>query len=49
MEGVIMKKYFEKIYKNSKTEFYNLINHNLQNNAKMFIVTANPEIQLLLF
>lgn len=38
-----MKKYFEKIYKDSKSNFYNLVNSNLKNNKKMFIVTANPE------
>lgn len=38
-----MKKYFEKIYKGSKTEFYKILKHNIINNKKMFIVTANPE------
>ncbi len=38
-----MFKYFEKIYKNSANDFYNLVNENIKNNNKMFIVTANPE------
>lgn len=38
-----MKDYFEKIYKNSKNEFYDLVNINLKSNNKMFIITANPE------
>lgn len=38
-----MIKYFEKMYKGSKTEFYKLVKENLKNDAKMFIVTANPE------
>lgn len=42
-----MKKYFKKIYKNSKNEFYDLVNNNLKNNNKMFIVTANPETLMI--
>lgn len=38
-----MKKYFEKIYKDSASNFYSLVKNNLINNKKMFIVTANPE------
>lgn len=38
-----MIKYFEKMYKGSKTEFYKLVKENLKNDTKMFIVTANPE------
>lgn len=38
-----MKKYFEKIYKDSASNFYSLVENNLINNKKMFIVTANPE------
>ena len=42
-----MKKYFEKIYKNSKIEFYDLVSNNLKNNRKMFVVTANPETLMI--
>lgn len=42
-----MKRYFEKIYKNSKNEFYDLVNNNLKNNNKMFVVTANPETLMI--
>ena len=42
-----MKQYFEKIYKNSKNEFYSLVNNNLKQNNKMFIVTANPETLMI--
>lgn len=42
-----MKEYFNKIYKNSKNEFYNIINSKLKNNNKMFIVTANPETLMI--
>ncbi len=42
-----MKKYFEKIYKDSADNFYNLVEHNLINNTKMFIVTANPETLMI--
>ncbi len=42
-----MKEYFEKIYKNSPDNFYNLIKNNLINNKKMFIVTANPETLMI--
>lgn len=38
-----MKKYFEKIYKGSKTEFHKIVEQNIINNKKMFIITANPE------
>lgn len=42
-----MKKYFEKIYKKSSTEFHNLVKENLIKNKKMFIVTANPETLMI--
>lgn len=42
-----MKKYFKKIYKDSKSNFYNLVNNNLKNNKKMFIVTSNPETLMI--
>lgn len=35
--------YFNKLYKGSKQEFYNLTKENLISNKKMFIVTSNPE------
>ena len=38
-----MREYFEKIYKKSQGEFYNLIKDNLINNHKTFVITANPE------
>ncbi len=36
-------KYFDKIYKNGKNEFYEQMKTKLLNNEKQFIVTANPE------
>lgn len=42
-----MTKYFEKIYKNSANDFHNLVKEKLINNAKMFIVTANPETLMI--
>lgn len=42
-----MKKYFEKIYKNSANDFYKLIRQNINDNKKMFIVTANPETLMI--
>ena len=38
-----MKKYFEKLFKEGQEEFYKLIENNLKNEKRMFIVTANPE------
>lgn len=38
-----MKEYYEKIYKNSAHNFYELIKQYMQNDRKMFVVTANPE------
>lgn len=38
-----MKDYFEKLYKNTKNEFNKIVEQNLINGKKMFIVTANPE------
>ena len=37
------KKYFDKIYKKGRSEFYFELEENLKNNRKQFIVTANPE------
>lgn len=38
-----MKKYFNKLYSRTKTEFYSLIKEKLKTDKRMFIVTANPE------
>ena len=38
-----MLQYFEKLYKNGATSFYEIVAHNLKTEQKMFIVTANPE------
>ena len=38
-----MIKYIEKTYKGNKNSFYKILEQNLTNNTKMFIVTANPE------
>lgn len=38
-----MIKFFDKLYSNEKEEFYKIVNDNLKNDKKMFIVTANPE------
>lgn len=44
---LIIKKFFEKIYKNTKIEFNKLVKENLKSNNKMFIVTANPETLMI--
>lgn len=38
-----MHNYFEKIYKKSSDEFFDIVKDNLKNEKKTFIVTANPE------
>ena len=38
-----MKEYFNKLYKGSKKEFYDLVKENLISDNRMFVVTANPE------
>jgi len=38
-----MRKYFEKLFKGSKSDFLKITENNLLENKKMFIVTANPE------
>lgn len=38
-----MHNYFEKIYKKSSDEFFDIVKYNLKNEKKTFIVTANPE------
>lgn len=42
-----MKEYFDKLYKNSKENFYNEIHNDLINKEKKFIVTANPETLMI--
>lgn len=41
------KKLYENLYKGSKDELYNLVENNLKNKTKTFIVTANPETYML--
>lgn len=38
-----MEKFFDKLYKNTKENFFNIVWDKLLNHQKMFIVTANPE------
>mgnify|MGYP004461073995 FL=1 len=38
-----MKQLFTKLYKNSEESFYKILRESLNENKKMFIVTANPE------
>lgn len=38
-----MREYFEKVYSDTEEAFYNLVEKNIKDNNKMFIVTANPE------
>ena len=38
-----MKQLFAKLYNNSEESFYDMLETNLNENNKMFIVTANPE------
>lgn len=40
---IIIKEYFDKIYKENQESFYKLVKQNLLSDQKMFIVTANPE------
>ena len=42
-----MQKYLKKIYQGSELEFYNLLQKDLKNNSKRFIVTVNPETVML--
>lgn len=39
-----MTSFFEKLYRGSCSEFFVLVDGNLKNNKRTFIVTANPEI-----
>lgn len=38
-----MRKLFDKLYKKSANSFYELLDKNLKDNKKTFVVTANPE------
>lgn len=38
-----MRKLFDKLYKKSANSFYELLDRNLKDNKKTFVVTANPE------
>ena len=38
-----MKRFFEKLYTDSKAAFFELLKTNLTENKRMFVVTANPE------
>lgn len=38
-----MKRFFEKLYKGSREKFLSMVFDNLNNEKRMFIVTANPE------
>ena len=38
-----MEKFFDKLYKDTKENFFNIVWDKLLNHQKMFIVTANPE------
>lgn len=38
-----MKELFDKLYNKSEESFYKILDKNLKENKKTFIVTANPE------
>ena len=38
-----MRELFDKLYSNDEDSFYKILNKNLKNDKKMFVVTANPE------
>ena len=40
---MVFRKYFEKIYKKSREDFYKELEDDLVNEKRMFIITANPE------
>lgn len=42
-ERINIKYYFNKLYKNTKEQFYEQVRENILNGNKMFIITANPE------
>lgn len=43
MENGVFIKYFNKIYKKSRNDFYSELEKDLENDVKKFIITANPE------
>ena len=38
-----MKKYFEKMFKGGQAEFHGILRKSLESDARLFVVTANPE------
>lgn len=42
--GKFVKSFFDQLYRNGKSEFFSLIEENLKNEKRTFVVTANPEI-----
>lgn len=42
-----MREYFEKVYSDTEEAFHNLVEKNIKDNNKMFIVTANPETLMI--
>ena len=42
-DSLIMKKFFNKLYKGGKADFFSAVKAKLSADEKMFIVTANPE------
>ncbi len=42
-----MKKYIDRLYKNDKESYYKILENDLKNNAKKFIVTVNPETLII--
>ena len=43
----MMQNYLNKLYKESKYSYYELLESNLRNKEKMFIITVNPETLML--
>lgn len=42
-----MKEYFEKVYSGTEESFHEKVKQKIENNEKMFIVTANPETLMM--
>ncbi len=42
-----MEEYFSKIYRGTQKEFFSQVEHCLDNEEKMFVVTANPETLMI--
>lgn len=42
-----MKKYIDRLYKNDKESYYKILENDLKNNTKKFIVTVNPETLII--